>query len=406
MVGPYGNTWIETPGWNRMAAQAWLAETALLDHVSSTENLRSLFTGTHAWCRSRGRVATPAPWWQHGLPVDLESCLVTDQPTSAHSDWAERMTEVELVELPPPAIATSTDDEPSINDTQLGHFFAAVSARLSQLSEPYLLIAHTGGLLGAWDAPYSWRQTFVDEEDPDPPTWIQPPVQQLDADYDPDFLHGVRAAAGAQVMVLDQCLEALLDQLNETDQRVKLVVTSSCGWGLGEHRWIGCEGRNLHAESVHVPWLVFDPARRPLSYRSGQLMQMADGGATMRELLGGGGEQPSQGDLPCGKPSVGGRHLAGWDRQTALAITVGASGCRLQTPAWCCLVPCGDAESEDGWKLYVKPDDRWELNDVAGRCPHVVDAFRTLWQELQASGPGCFRRAELALPEILLTLHS
>ena len=52
----------------------------------------------------------------------------------------------------------------------------------------------------------------------------------------------------------------------------------------------------------------------------------------------------------------------------------------LQTHAWKLIVE-GDRTS-----LYVKPDDRWEVNDVSRRCPSIVESMENVMNDLTASG--------------------
>ena len=59
----------------------------------------------------------------------------------------------------------------------------------------------------------SLRASLADEEDPEPPEFTQPPCQRLAADYDPDELLGIVQAYGGQVIALDACLGAFLDDL-------------------------------------------------------------------------------------------------------------------------------------------------------------------------------------------------
>ncbi len=47
-LGPYGNTWIETPTFNQLASQSWLLEQALIDSPNLELLYRSLWTGRHA----------------------------------------------------------------------------------------------------------------------------------------------------------------------------------------------------------------------------------------------------------------------------------------------------------------------------------------------------------------------
>jgi hypothetical protein len=51
----------------------------------------------------------------------------------------------------------------------------------------------------------------------------------------------------------------------------------------------------------------------------------------------------------------------------------------------------GDAGDEPKCELYVRPDDRWEANDVATLCPEVVQEMSQWFEqaavELQRSDP-------------------
>jgi arylsulfatase A-like enzyme len=356
-------------------------------------------SGTHAWCRAGGARRID-PWWTRLDPADYTTALITDCRESAESAWANSLSEVELLE---PMDRAADWMEPSsaraTNETELGSFFAAVAARLAHMREPYLLVAHTRGLYGRWDAPQAWRQQFVDEDDPDPPGWLWPPMEEITTDYDPDWLHGVRAAAGAQVMLADQCLDALLDQLAESNaQRVRVAVTASRGFGLGEHRSIGDAGANLHEEMVHVPLVLYDPALRSLSYRRGPLVQMADVAVSLQGALG-----LSPQDCCGAFCAAQAEPLEDGDRsgQQALAMTLADGRIRLQTPFWCCLADWS-RHPADPAQLFVKPDDRWELNDVSDRCPLVIDGFRTLWQTLHELPGGCYHHRSFQIPPRLL----
>ena len=47
-LGPYGNTWIETPAMNLLASQSVLFENCLIDSAKPHGFLQSLLTGVHA----------------------------------------------------------------------------------------------------------------------------------------------------------------------------------------------------------------------------------------------------------------------------------------------------------------------------------------------------------------------
>jgi len=57
-----------------------------------------------------------------------------------------------------------------------------------------------------------------------------------------------------------------------------------------------------------------------------------------------------------------------WPASNHRAVAVGPAQRSLRTPAWFLHQPTTHPP-----QLYVKPDDRWETNDVANRCPDIVE---------------------------------
>ena len=56
----------------------------------------------------------------------------------------------------------------------------------------------------------------------------------------------------------------------------------------------------------------------------------------------------------------------------------------MRTPAWFFRHPnIVDTERE----LYLKPDDRWEVNNVAERCDDVVQAMARLYRNAKEGKP-------------------
>ncbi len=116
---------------------------------------------------------------------------------------------------------------------------------------------HTRGLYGPWDAPLGMRAELLDEEDPAPAEYVDPPVSILDVD-DPDELLRHRVAYAAQIAVLDACLGGLVDALEGfyRESETLIMVMGSRGFALGEHRAIGTECKALFSERLHLPWLL------------------------------------------------------------------------------------------------------------------------------------------------------
>ena len=91
-----------------------------------------------------------------------------------------------------------------------------------------------------------------------------------------------------------------------------------------------------------------------------------------------------------------------------LAVSAAPGQWALRTPAWLArLTALSDDKPPDGLdslgcELFLKPDDRWDFNDVADRCPDVVQAFQRLLKQLRTCGPQADWSGVLPLEETLL----
>ena len=50
-LGPYGNTWVNTPAWNHLAAESLLLERCWLDAPELADFYRAAWTGQPSWTR-------------------------------------------------------------------------------------------------------------------------------------------------------------------------------------------------------------------------------------------------------------------------------------------------------------------------------------------------------------------
>jgi arylsulfatase A-like enzyme len=220
---------------------------------------------------------------------------------------------------------------------------------------------------GPWDAPYDLRARFADQEDPDPPTFVQPPSEQLPPDYDPDYLLGIQHAYAGQVSVLDVCLRILLQAIWDGPHAdsTLVIATSPRGFPLGEHRVVGPHGNGPHGELVHVPCLIHWPDGAGSAVRVPQLAQPADLAATVGGWLQVLPERFSLWSRDIGQlTDQAARPPHRWDRALS---TVSGESQLLRTGHW-----AFHAAPDRPAQLFVKPDDRWEVNNVADRCPQVL----------------------------------
>jgi arylsulfatase A-like enzyme len=394
-VGAYGNTWLETPAIDRLATQSIVLDQHLIDAV----DLAGLY---QAWWEGQSAVARLRPnFGDASLPRRLRDAgqfavLVTDDERIAANPRAEEFAEKILGAGETPR--TPADD---VAETQLVRLFAAATEWLAGAREPFLLWIHARGMYGAWDAPLDFRRRLVEEDDPQPPDFAVPPELTLSENYDPDERLGYRYAYGGQAMLVDLCVEALLDALAETGLADRTLVSLCGGRGfpLGEHRRVGFCDAALYEELIHVPWLLRVPGSRHGLSRSSHLVQPADLFATLVEWC------ELAGPLP---PLWSARSVLGifedsWQPRDRVCVASpdGFAGQRgIRTPAWYLREAVGAAP-----ELYAKPDDRFEVNDVAMRCQGEAELLAQALKDTLAAARDAALGSLPPLDESLVASH-
>ena len=318
MIGAYGNAWIQTPTLDSLAYQS-----ALFDrfYVSSLD-----------------RSVTLTELWQ--FPADLHKILLTDDTDAFLHEQAGLFDEKHRLE-PKRRCRPVT----KIEETQFFRNMATMTDLLrNRPNKPFLLWAHFEGFRGEWDFPLSYRKRYQIDEDPDPyPDVVLPEI--VGKNIDPDVKQSVLEAYAGGVAVLDETFAGLLAFLNEEKifHNTILLFTSVQGFSLGEHDRIG-SNEELYGENIHLPLFIRFPEGSCSGFRSQTLLQPADIWGLLKTN-----------DLP-EEPDAVHSFLCVNDKVRV-------------TPDWFLYQkPSGD-------ELYVKPDDRWEVNDVADRCPHILEQF-------------------------------
>jgi hypothetical protein len=369
-LGCYGNAWIATPNFNRLAADGFVFDQALIESPELERQYESFAAGTQILARQPRR-PSGIGLVERLRATGINTALLTDDLTVAEMAWAADVDEV--VRIEPRQVATPESD---IHETNLARFFAVAGQWLESAAEPFCLWLHCGSLGTSWDAPLELRQSYCDEDDPPPLGNAAVPSRLLAKSYDPDELLGVCQAYAGQVSLLDICLGALVENLDAmpAGDHTLLSVLSARGFPLGEHRRIGPIDDALYAELVHAVWILRLPDGCGASDRSQTLAQPCDLAPTLIDWFG----------LPANAAATDGKSLLSFvrgegDALRDRAFIVGSGSDRaVRTPAWYLHVPfCSAGEAgatrAPTVELYAKPDDRWDVNDVADRCPEVVE---------------------------------
>lgn len=413
-AGPYGNSWINTPAVNRLAAEGFVFDHALVDSPRLDRLYRSFWRGAHAAVPDDRLPAGD------GLAARLASAgvnttLVTDEPRVAEHPSAADFREI--VRLDPSRPVRAAAD---IAGTQLAEFFSQVLDRLDAAEEPYLLWAHTSSLLNCWDAPPEYRERYLEREDASGAderahlaaeiaalsrVGVAPPPGRYELSPDPDELLALRRAYAAQVSVFDACLAGLLEALDQMPgaERTLLFVAGARGFPLGEHGRIGLEigsyshskagahaaGDALHAELVHVPWLWRLPGRQVALGRSQALVQPADCCETLADWWDLSDRTRANGDrlgIAAGRSVLPVLLEEGSTWRDRVLLTL-EDQMALRTSSWYLRAMRTGADSltdsagRPPLELFVKPDDRWEQNEISNRCEAVAATLAQLADE-------------------------
>ena len=394
-LGPYGNTRVDTPYFNQFASESFLCEQAITDSPDLHHVYDSYWTGQHA-CLPAG--PDRAPNLLHGLSEQgIPTVLVTDDASVAEHPCAVGIQSILLEASDAVASAGSVDD------TQLSRLFALATQTLGDFSTPGLVWIHSRGMAGSWDAPLPMRNSFAEEDDPTPPEFTECPSCRLPVDYDPDELLGMAHAYAGQVSLVDQSVGAFLSTLVHDENREGLTLfTSTRGFPLGEHLRVGSCDEALYSELLQVPLMFCMPQGEGAMQRTQQLVQPRDVYATLAEWFG---IEAAWGQdlVPLTRGvshPAGDRALACWGEERA-----------LRTPAWFARRPAVGNASEDPpvnhvrseqMELYVKPDDRFEVNNVADRCPDVVQGILDAWRKFEQSLDSNEPLSSEEIPDILM----
>jgi arylsulfatase A-like enzyme len=250
-------------------------------------------------------------------------------------------------------------------------------------------------MYGPWDAPLDMQRSLRDEGDPPPVESGMPPDLIIrDAD-DPDAVFQYSCAYAAQVMVLDECWRALMAAVdsNRSEGSWLVVLIGARGYPLGEHGRIGGVDPRLYCEQLHVPWLIRFPDGLGRLARSSALTSHFDLWPTIAACL----------DETRPATSVDGMSILKLARSSRTQwrdsmLSVSDSSRCIRTADWCLRqdLPFGEKLAESSTdhtcgELFVRPDDRWEANDVAKLCPDAVEsltkAMDDAWQHWLQNEP-------------------
>lgn len=362
----YGATWVSTPALDGLAAAG-----VVLDRLVAT-SLDPV--------RLIDEIVGPLP--ADAAAAGQAPALVTDDAAMAERHGGGG---VETVVVPVPGVSRRARD---VRRTALGMLFAA--ARDALLAGRGPVWVHASSLGTVWDAPEEFDEPYVDPEDPPPPAECAVPSLRVDRDTDPDLVVGWRQRMAGQVSLLDRLVGGLVASLPGGRHGAwSVCVVGIRGMPLGIHGLVGNPPAPADeipfGESIHLPAILVDRAGRMAGQRHPGIVIPGDVGATLRDVVG---------VPPRSAGATRGRSLEGlfgsWTHPSReRGVCVARGGIAVVTRDWHlieCDAPAAVDHDRRRTRLYAKPDDFFELCDVADRSPETVAELSAAVRVARAGG--------------------
>jgi arylsulfatase A-like enzyme len=367
-LGSYGNAQAETPFLDRLAAESIVYDFAFCLDPTLEGFYSSALPGVHPAYRYAG---FNPPWRQAGVASLAQAgshFLIADSPQ----------------------IARIFGEEGIWTDT------CTINAARPQSQEH-------NDYSGFFESAARWlSERFQAASDKPCVGWIHTSLQQLRDAFES------RLQYDAVVTHLDDGIRRLFAELSLPDAgRVLFVLTAARGYALGERGRLGTDCPVLHEELVHVPLIVYtqEPGLEPA--RVAQLISPVDLGIRLASWL----EQHA----PSGHRGNASAHFHCWPPETpgevspdCLFFANSASDRAFRTPGWYLIQTStsrGESRLRDNGsasQLFLKPDDRWEFNEVSSLRPETVELLASHLDRLTTqSGAGEPLRLPPLPPELL-----
>lgn len=411
LLGLYGNTLFQTPALDALAGQSIVLETALRDGDLQAASIG----GPGDWLHVHASIAASQAEENQSLP---DGGTKSSPPPSDQQAMGPRPNQGDTHRITLPAVnASATEWSNTVLAGYLTQAIERFELQAKENSQQDLSLWIELPVLGhAWDAPLAWREFLAGADDPEIWKHTQPPALfNFSEALDPDTRLLYEQACGAQVMLLDHGVEFLINWWESHPVRRKspVVLTAGHGFSLGEHRSLGHDSDSAYIEQVQVPFLLRPSGAWPYSVRVPGVQRQSDwlSFATAQAILPSttsgasdwlqatidtfawpeyslfGHTRPAINEAPPenANAAVRKRHdehqdtgpsapvqlaLASPPRTAVLSWT--QRQIAVRTNHWSFLIDCQGTS-----RLYVRPDDRFEQNDVSLRCQGLVALFQT-----------------------------
>jgi arylsulfatase A-like enzyme len=369
-LGCYGNQWIFTPALDALAAEGIVFDQHFADNANPAGARRAWRSGRYHF---PPYIQTANTDLLNALRQQkIHTCLILDDSRPSPAEFTAGWDTVQRV-------SAGNEEMP------LDAVLEAAGTALERLerNDNWLLWIDLATLTPPWNVPAEFQETYFSEgpnedeegfdeadveeqtEENEPLTLLSDvPTGPIGGDDDHLYL-SLQTSYAAAVSSVDAGIGQLFQALDglEGGDDILRIVTTDIGQNLGEHGIIGVCRPWLHDELIHLPLLLRLPGAAEAGRRVSALTQAVDLAPTLADWFG------------ASLADIHGRSLLSLARGevesvrpfACAGLQVGeAIEYALRTPEWAFLLPT--KTSTDDIKrtpqLYVKPDDRWEVNNV------------------------------------------
>ena len=356
MLGCYGNLRIRTPHFDRLAAESVVFEQHYAENFAPGAAAHAWETGCYEFSRAP-EPRRPGLWLSEAIrKAGVASRLIVEETE-------------ETFPLPELDRAVSVSGMDGLHACPEETPFARLVARgveaVDELqrtgAERWLLWLHSRGVPRPWVPPREFAMRYLDA---DGEASIEEELRSL---AQPGGLAAEwqlsRALYAGYVEFLDEWLGQLLDGLETLlgDEAHLLIVTAAEGESLSERAETPDPAAPLDEEIVHTPLFVRLGGGEQGEREAG-IVQAVDLPATLLDFYGGAAEVA---DGRSFLPAVRGET---WSGRREAYMGAGPGLCGVRTEEYY-LIRGGELPAP---RLYLKPEDLWNVLDVSGQWPQFV----------------------------------
>jgi hypothetical protein len=327
-LGPYGNEWVNTPAFDALASESVVFDR----HFATTPSAAGFRSDVEPGLNGPGRFTVLIDDRNEAIPESRAWDIVL-RPSVGPDE--------------PPGAALLRSVREAV-------------AHVRQRDNAILWI-ETDRLIPPWDLEYESYQHYAEatggftDDGPDEAEIPEPTDSPTLGPMDPadrGLWHQVRNSFAAAVSSFDTELGRMIELFREVglDRSAAWVVTSGHGFSLGEHGVVGPAGSRMHVEVTQLPLIVRVPEAK--AGRIAKFTEPADLGAWLAD------------------PNSDIDRLI---RHREFVSSRLGDEVALRTDEWTFL-----SGTNHPVRLYVRPDDLWEVNDVAARHPDECDRLAAM----------------------------